>query len=57
MSPKTAFTAAAQKDTPKLRRYAASACGEKTVSENSAQDSSLLLMKVAARGMMTIRLK
>ncbi len=57
MKPKMAFTTAARNDAPKLRRYAASACGEKTVCENCAQESSLLLTNVAASGIRTIRLK
>jgi hypothetical protein len=45
---------AAKKDAPKLKRYAASACGEKTVCENCAQDSVLVLMNTAVSGMSTI---
>ncbi len=55
MRPKTALTSAAKSDAPKLKRYAASACGEKTVCENCAHVSVLVLMNTAASGIRTMR--
>ena len=57
MSPNTALTSAANRDAPKLKRYDAIACGEKTSCENCAHESVLVFTNAAASGIRTIRLK
>jgi len=54
MRPNTALTSAASSDTPKLKRYAASAAGDATTCQKCAHVSDAVLLNVAANGISTI---